>query len=73
MLPSKMSAVIERIVEIPVLTVGEGPHWDVKTQSLYLVDVIGHSVHKYVPSTGQHTCLALRKSFPLLAKTFFNN
>lgn len=71
MFPNKMSVVIERILEIPVLTVGEGPHWDVKTQSLYLVDVIGHSVHKYVPSTGQHSYLVLRKSGRFPRNTVF--
>jgi len=50
-----MAPVIEKIQEIPTLTLGEGPHWDVETQSLYLVDILGKAVYKYVPSTGQTT------------------
>jgi len=50
-----MAPVVERIPDIPTLKLGEGPHWDVKTQSLYLVDIFGKAVYKYVPSTGQTT------------------
>lgn len=50
-----MAPTVKQIPEIPNLELGEGPHWDVETQSLYLVDIFGKSVHKYVPSTGQHT------------------
>ena len=35
--------------------VGEGPHWDVKTQALYFVDVFNGFIHKYHPETGSHT------------------
>lgn len=50
-----MSIVVEKIAEIPSMIVGEGPHWDAKSQALYFVDIMGKSVHKYVPATGKHT------------------
>lgn len=50
-----MAPKVERIPEIPNLELGEGPHWDAETQSLYFVDIFGNSIHKYIPSTGQHT------------------
>ena len=49
-----MAPIVERIPEIPNLELGEGPHWDANTQSLYFVDIFGKTIHKYVPSTGQH-------------------
>lgn len=36
-------------------SLGEGPHWDSETQSLYYVDIIGKSVHKYKPATKEHS------------------
>ncbi|CAH0557444.1 unnamed protein product [Brassicogethes aeneus] len=50
---SKMAPVVERVVDSVHL--GEGPHWDVSTQSLYFVDIFGKAIHKYVPSTKKHT------------------
>ncbi|KAJ8944494.1 hypothetical protein NQ318_011752 [Aromia moschata] len=44
---------IEKISES--LQVGESLHWDSETQSLYLVDIFGQSIHKYVPSTNRFT------------------
>ena len=43
------------------LTLGEGPHWDEETQSLYFVDIFGQAVHKYVPSTNTHTKVNIGK------------
>lgn len=60
----KMAPKVERVTDIPILqagAVGEGPHWDVETQSLYFIDVFGKNIHKYVPSTGQHTSATLGK------------
>jgi len=34
---------------------GEGPHWDIPSQSLYYVDIRENSIHKYTPSTNEHT------------------
>ncbi|ENN80495.1 hypothetical protein YQE_03099, partial [Dendroctonus ponderosae] len=61
-----MSIVVEKIAEIPNLMVGEGPHRDVRTQALYFVDIIGKSVHKYVPATGQHTKATFDKAASLV-------
>jgi len=36
-------------------TLGEGPHWDVETQSLFYVDIFGQALHKYTPATNTHT------------------
>lgn len=47
-----MAPVVERISESWIL--GEAPHWDVETQSLYYVDMIGKTIHKYTPSTKKH-------------------
>jgi len=33
---------------------GEGPVWDERTQRLYFVDIAGHRVHSFKPSTGEH-------------------
>ncbi|XP_044258190.1 regucalcin-like [Tribolium madens] len=32
-------------------TLGEGPHWDTSTQSLYFVDIFGKLIVKYTPAT----------------------
>jgi len=50
-----MGPIVQRIPEIPNMELGEGPHWDIETQSLYLVDITSKSIHKYNPSTGQHS------------------
>lgn len=34
---------------------GEGPHWDSQTNSLFFVDIFGKSIHKYTPSNGKFT------------------
>ncbi|CAH1130548.1 unnamed protein product [Ceutorhynchus assimilis] len=56
-----MAPKIEKIAEIPNLELGEGPHWDAETQSLYLVDIFGKALHKYIPSTGHHSKLVFDK------------
>ena len=38
---------------------GDGPHWDHNAQALYYVDIIGHSIHKYVPATNKHTAVKI--------------
>lgn len=48
-----MAPVVERIAESVEL--GEGPHWDIPSQSLYYVDIFGKAIHKYVPSKNLHT------------------
>lgn len=48
-----MSVKVQKITEPLVL--GEGPHWDGDQQALYFVSITEHTIHKYVPATGQHT------------------
>ncbi|XP_066157883.1 regucalcin-like [Euwallacea fornicatus] len=50
-----MAPRVSRIPDIPNVELGEGPHWDVRSQCLYFVDIFGKSIHKYVPLTRQHT------------------
>lgn len=50
---------IERVTEGHQL--GEAPHWDVSTQSLYFVDIFGKSILKYVPKTKKVTKASLGK------------
>lgn len=47
-----MSPTIEIVTER--LTLGEGPHWDIPSQTLYYVDILGQTLNKYVPSTDTH-------------------
>ncbi|KAF5301530.1 hypothetical protein FQR65_LT08834 [Abscondita terminalis] len=56
-----MNPVVEQITELGTFQLAEGPHWDCKTQSLYFADIMGMSVHKYVPSTKKHTQLNFDK------------
>lgn len=50
---------IERVTEGHQL--GEGPHWDASTQSLYFVDIFGKGIVKYVPATKKVTKTTLGK------------
>lgn len=52
----KIEVVTERV------KLGEGPHWDVETQSLYYVDIFGQAIHKYTPATNKHTKAVIGKS-----------
>lgn len=54
-----MSFQIEKILD--GLALGEGPHWDVETQTLYFVDSNNGTIHSYVPSTKQHAKAPLGK------------
>jgi len=40
------------MVEIPGLafTLGEGPHWDIESQTLYFIDILGDQVYRYIPN-----------------------
>lgn len=60
-----MAPTVERIEEIGTVELGEGPHWDNETQSLYFVDIFGKAIHKYVPSTKKHTKAVIGKNFSL--------
>lgn len=61
-----MAPRVELIKEIPKLELGEGPHWDIETQSLYFVDIFGKTIHKFNPSTGQHTKATFDKPVSLI-------
>ena len=37
---------------------GEGPRWDVATQTLIFVDIAGHAIHRFTPATGAMTSFA---------------
>jgi hypothetical protein len=52
---------LERVVENCGL--GEGPHWDVATQTLYLVDIVEKSILKYTPETGKVAKASVGKFF----------
>ncbi|CAH1118002.1 unnamed protein product [Phaedon cochleariae] len=50
-----MAPKVERLTNVESTELGEGPHWDADTQSLYYVDIIGKSIHRYVPATQTYT------------------
>ena len=47
------SIIIEKVAS-PV-DLGEGPHWDIKSQTLYHVDILGKKILKFDPATGTRT------------------
>lgn len=47
-------------------SLGEGPHWDDETQSLYYVDIIKQTINKYVPSTKKHTKAHIGKNVSII-------
>lgn len=53
--------VIEAVEGLGSFMFGEGPHWDDETQSLYFVDLVGKSIHKFVPSLRRHTHIKFDK------------
>ncbi|XP_014289312.1 regucalcin isoform X2 [Halyomorpha halys] len=48
----KMDPKVE-ILPIPSVALGEGPHWDIATQSLYLVDIMGSQLIRYDPKANK--------------------
>jgi gluconolactonase len=48
-----MSVKVETVIERSCLTIGEGPHWDERTQTLLYVDINDGSVHRWSPETGK--------------------
>lgn len=54
-----MAPQVEAVVDSVHL--GEGPHWDADTQSLYFVDIFGGAIHKYTPATKTHTKAVIGK------------
>ncbi len=45
------------IVKNAASTIGEGPHWDVKSKCLYYVDINAGDVHRFL-AQGSHGCLS---------------
>ncbi len=43
------------VVKKSTSTVGEGPHWDPISKSLFYVDILCGDVHKYNSATGEDT------------------
>lgn len=52
-----MAPVVEKVCE-PV-SLGEGPHWDAPSQTLYYVDIMGKKLFKYVPATKERAAVLL--------------
>ncbi|TNM60283.1 SMP-30/gluconolactonase/LRE family protein [Aliirhizobium smilacinae] len=46
---------------LPACQLGEGAYWDAPTASLYWVDIIGRSVHRYSPDKRAHQTWAVSK------------
>ncbi|BFZ16390.1 hypothetical protein BsWGS_19429 [Bradybaena similaris] len=40
-------------------SIGEGPHWDVKSESLYFVDIVTGGIHRWDSKTGQESKINL--------------
>lgn len=53
-----MSSLKVEQISAPAI-LGEGPHWDHNAQALYYVDILGHTIHKYVPTTNKHTTVKI--------------
>ncbi|CAA9995027.1 unnamed protein product [Nesidiocoris tenuis] len=49
---------IERL-NVEHMTIGEGPHWDVASQSLFFVDIRGPKIFKYSPQTNSAISISL--------------
>jgi len=59
-----MAPKIERVTES--LDLGEAPHWDVDTQTLYLVDIFGKAIARYTPSTKKFVKASVAPKTPSL-------
>ena len=50
-------------------TIGEGPHWDGKAQSLLFVDILSHTVYKWDSNSGKLESKTLGK-YLVLSRIF---
>ena len=50
---------VEVLLKCVAPTIGEGPHWDDKTQTLLFADLLSHSVYKWDSNTGNLESRAL--------------
>ena len=57
-----MAPTIEKL-PIPPLKLGEGPHWDAATQSLYLVDISDSLLIRYDPNANKSFTVKLGKYY----------
>ena len=58
---SRMS--VEVLLKGVTPTIGEGPHWDDKTQSLIFVDILSHTVYIWDSNSGKLESKTLGKYF----------
>ncbi|CAH0390011.1 unnamed protein product [Bemisia tabaci] len=56
----KMSSKVQVTPIGPQLSLGEGPHWDEKTKTLYYVDIVESAIHRYVPHKNEHSHCKLK-------------
>ena len=50
---------IEVAIKDAYSTIGEGPHWDDTTQTLYFVDIFANSVHRWNSLTNEKQKIVL--------------
>lgn len=43
---------VEVVVKNSCQSIGEGPHWDDRTNSLLYVDILSNDIHRWSPDTG---------------------
>ncbi|XP_050402142.1 regucalcin [Patella vulgata] len=68
-----MAAKVEVVVKNVAETVGEGPHWDDKTQSLLYVDIMSNDVYKWKPETKENSKIHLDDFVSLVVPTEKND
>jgi len=65
---SKMSGSKVKVSAVtPPVYLGEGPHWSVREQALYYVDIPKGDVHRYHPATEKHSKMHIEGGFVSLA------
>lgn len=50
---------VEVVVKNSCQSIGEGPHWDDRTNSLLYVDILSNDVHRWSPDTGNDEMIHL--------------
>lgn len=43
---------VEEVIKNSCESIGEGPHWDDRTNTLLYVDILSNDVHRWNPDTG---------------------
>lgn len=56
-----MAPTVTRIDAAGNTQLGEGPHWDPVSKTLYFVDIEGGTIHKYCPATNSSTKASIGK------------